>query len=426
MKKGNSLKRALLLIIWFFFVSNFVFAWAVWHILSGGTRISKAKADWIINLAAMPSEFYHELTVFSGVSPSILIVKNSVDFSNVNSVNGFVLLSTINSESRLAEVEMIDLVKKKSIQTWQADFSQIDLSKTSKYNVRIIHPILFDKDLVTIVNSRYLVRLDSSSNYKWLKNGNFHHSIEMDADRNLWVCGTLPLVKDERINSKIADDAIFKIDPANGKILYQKSIYDLLIQNGHQELLHYLGPLGEDPIHINDIQPALASSKYWQKGDLLISLRHRSTVLLYRPSTNKVVWLKTGPWSFQHDCDFLNDHEIGVLGNDVVRVKEEYILTHGHNNQYIYNFETDQISTPYTKLFQAGKIKTLTEGRSRILPDGQLFVEETNYGRILFGDKNGVNGVYVSRIDKDHIAMLGWSRYYTREEYDFEIKQSNK
>ena len=87
MKKGNSLKRALLLIIWFFFVSNFVFAWAVWHILSGGTRISKAKADWIINLAAMPSEFYHELTVFSGVSPSILIVKNSVDFSNVNSVN---------------------------------------------------------------------------------------------------------------------------------------------------------------------------------------------------------------------------------------------------------------------------------------------------------------------------------------------------
>ena len=101
-------------------------------------------------------------------------------------------------------------------------------------------------------------------------------------------------------------------------------------------------------------------------------------------------------------------------------------MTHGHNNQYIYNFETDQISTPYTKMFQTSKIKTLSEGRSRILPDGQLFVEETNYGRILFGDKNGVNGVYVSRINKDYIAMLSWSRYYTREEYDFEIKQSKK
>jgi hypothetical protein len=68
-------------------------------------------------------------------------------------------------------------------------------------------------------------------------------------------------------------------------------------------------------------------------------------------------------------------------------------------------------------MFQLGKIKTLTEGRSRILPDGQLFVEETNYGRILFGDKNGVNGTYVNRLNKEYIGMLGWCRYYTNEEF---------
>lgn len=419
------LKRLLLFVVWILFVSNFIFAWAVWHILSGGSRFTREKAEWIIDLAKMPGEFYHELLVFSG-SPSLLFVKNSMDSINVKSVNGYILLSSINLKNNLSEIQLVDLLKNKSLQAWQVDFSQIDLSKASKSNVRMHHPILYDKDLVTIVNDEYLVRLDSSSNYKWLKYGNFHHSIEMDADRNLWVCGTLPLVKKDRIKSKIIDDALFKIDPSNGKILYQKSIYDLLIQNGYKHLLHYLGPLEEDPIHINDIQPALTSSKYWQKGDLLISLRHRSTVLLYRPSTNKVIWLKTGPWSSQHDCDFLNDHEIGVFGNDVVRVKNEDILTNGYNNQYIYNFETDEISTPYTKMFQTGKIKTLTEGRSRILPDGQLFVEETNYGRILFGDKNGVNGVYVSRIDKDHIAMLGWSRYYTREEYNLESKKQSK
>jgi len=413
-------KRLLLLLVWVLFISNFIFAWAVWHILSGGSRISKEKAEWIIDIAKMPGEFYHELG-----TASRLLIKNSTDSINVNSVNGFILLSTINVENQVAEVKLVDLSKKKYLQIWQADFSQIDLSKVSKHNVRLFHPIMFGKDLVTIVNG-YLVRLDSSSNYKWVKNGIFHHSIEMDADRNLWVCGTLPLVKEKGIKSFIIDDAIFKVDPGYGKILYQKSIYDLLIQNGYQHLLHYLGPLNKDPIHINDIQPALTSSKYWQKGDLLISLCNRSTVLLYRPSTNKVIWLGTGPWSSQHDCDFLNDHEIGVFGNDVIRINNEEILTHGHNNQYIYNFETDQISTPYTKMFQTSKIKTLSEGRSRILPDGQLFVEETNYGRILFGDKNGVNGVYVSRINKDYIAMLSWSRYYTREEYDFEIKQSKK
>jgi hypothetical protein len=67
-------------------------------------------------------------------------------------------------------------------------------------------------------------------------------------------------------------------------------------------------------------------------------------------------------------------------------------------------------------MFVDGKIGTLTEGRSRILPNGDLYVEETNHGRILFGNTQGLYATFVSRLDKDHIAMLGWSRYYTKEE----------
>ena len=55
---------------------------------------------------------------------------------------------------------------------------------------------------------------------------------------------------------------------------------------------------------------------YWRKGDLFLSLRSPSTVMLYRPATNKVIWRKDGPWSKQHDVDILDDHRISIFNNN--------------------------------------------------------------------------------------------------------------
>ena len=53
----------------------------------------------------------------------------------------------------------------------------------------------------------------------------------------------------------------------------------------------------------------------WKKGDLFLSLRNVSAVLLYRPSTDQIVWMKRGPWIGQHDVDILDDHRIGIYDN---------------------------------------------------------------------------------------------------------------
>ena len=417
------MKKILLLVVWILFVSNFVFAWSVWHILKGGNRIEKKTADIIINLAKTPSEFYHEFLILTGISPIPLVFLNKEDSYKTKHLSGYLLVSSINKDNKLAEIQLVDLSKQKTVQTWQPDISKLGSEKISKSNLRYIHPILYKKDLITLAEGN-LYRFNANSSIVWQLNGAFHHSLELDSDKYIWVCGTIKSIELEQniksnpIKEHIFNDAIFKIDPLVGKVIYKKSIYDILISNGYKGLLFGKGPINEDIIHINDIQPAPKTTEYWQKGDLLISLRHLSTILLYRPSINKVVWLKSGPWNFQHDCDFVGDHKIGIFGNDVVDFNGKTYLLNGNNNEYIYDFSTDQVSTPYTKMFQKGKIKTLTEGRSRILPDGQLFVEETNYGRILFGDRNGVNGIYVNRLDKEHIGALGWSRYYTNEEFN--------
>jgi hypothetical protein len=134
--------------------------------------------------------------------------------------------------------------------------------------------------------------------------------------------------------------------------------------------------------------------------------------MLYRPSTNKILWLKTGPWMNQHDMNFVDDHTISVFGNDVMFGE----LFDGHNSVYFYDFKTNVVSEPYQKIMKEMEVKTLTQGRGTPLPGGDLFIDESNNGRILKVSKDKVQWEYVNRIDKDTLSMSSWSRYLTQQE----------
>ena len=82
----------------------------------------------------------------------------------------------------------------------------------------------------------------------------------------------------------------------------------------------------------------------------------------------------------------------------------------GTNEIYLYNFENDSVTTPYSKLMEAEGINTITSGRSEILANGDIFVEDTNNGRIIIGDSARSKMEYVKRIDDEHISSLFWSR----------------
>jgi hypothetical protein len=61
-------------------------------------------------------------------------------------------------------------------------------------------------------------------------------------------------------------------------------------------------------------------------------------------------------------------------------------------------------------------VRTLTEGRGEILPDGGLFVEETNYGRLLRFSKDRLMWSYVNWYGQNRIGRVSWSRYLTPEQ----------
>ena len=56
-------------------------------------------------------------------------------------------------------------------------------------------------------------------------------------------------------------------------------------------------------------------------------------------------------------------------------------------------------------------VKTVSQGRSEILPNDDLFIEESNYGRTLFFNSDGsLRWTHVNRAENGNVYTVGWSR----------------
>jgi hypothetical protein len=342
---------------------------------------------------------------------------------------GYLLLSSYDADKGQSTVQLIQINTQETLHEWVPDIDHLNelniLSEEysydfiSKSNLRISHPLPVNGRLVFNSESSGLYGMNLCGKNDMFIDGTFHHTKELDHEGDIWVPSVKYPHSFEQL-SKFRDDTITKISPS-GDVLFKKSVAEILVENGYQGLF----AVGDDPdpIHLNAIQPALTDSKFWNKGDLLMSLRSRSTVMLYRPSTNKIIWLKTGPWMNQHDPNFVDDHTISIFGNNIIDFRDRRAMFYGVNSIYFYDFKTNKVSEPYQKIMKEMEVKTLSEGLGTPLPNGDLFIDESNNGRILRVSADEVKWEYVRRIDKETIAMSSWSRYLTSQEAEPMIEQ---
>ena len=84
----------------------------------------------------------------------------------------------------------------------------------------------------------------------------------------------------------------------------------------------------------------------------------------------------------------------------------------------IYDFRTNEYSSYLNDSLIENDVRTITEGRSQILTNGDLFIEESNYGRTLYFNANSsLRWTHVNRADDGNIYKVGWSRIlYTKED----------
>lgn len=339
-----------------------------------------------------------------------------------------VVLSRYDGDEKRGVVEFVDLDSGKTLHSWRPDVEAINsLSAMHEKYVNLArdftparymehHPlVLEDGSMIYHGMDSPLVKVDACARVVWTVDGDFHHSIERDADANIWTVNSFHPPSIPFVGKDFDDDAIAEVSP-DGEILFNKSVAEILIDADLGHIIYSHDVYDQDPIHLNDVQPVNADGPYWKKGDLFLSLRNPSMLMLYRPSSNEIIWRKQGPWLMQHDVDIISDHEIAVYNNNTAATPGGG-KTIGSNNIVIYDFATNTTREPFAEAFKRYKIHTETNGLFRFFPDGSVMIEEHDYGRLLaLGPDGALRWSFVNRAPKDgRVYHLGWSRAVARE-----------
>jgi len=193
-----------------------------------------------------------------------------------NKRNAILVLPRYEHSLSRSIVDIIDLNNFEVIHTYKHDIDEMNNQVTntkefprlkideSPIRFEYRHPLLLEDGSI-IADSDYSVefKIDFCSNLQWINDEEtFHHSKMLDHEGNIWISG--------QINSKsqfekiypiknFRNDSIIKIN-IDGKILFNKSVTEILIENRLVDQNFFISKYF-DPIHLNDIEPALTNTE---------------------------------------------------------------------------------------------------------------------------------------------------------------------
>ena len=396
------------------------YGWAVKHRTKGDLNLGWANPV-VDQLSGFPDLF--KKSVKEAQTLPQTFVPTPSDFEPVNRlVQDVLALTAYSNEDGGRNIDLRNLRNDDLLHRWVVPTDDIPV----KPHWRIHHPLLLsDSSVISFITNRSpLFRLDASSNLMWRQDSlSFHHAINLDARGDLWAC----VQQWERGGRHIGyrgrylmdgktvhflDNSIAKIDPETGHILYTKSCADILRENGLEHLILRSGD-PQDPMHLNDVEPALYSGPHFEEGDLFLSFRNLQAVLHFRPATGEVLRVIDGPLAAQHDVDILDPHTLAIFNNATQEnvgkytsgahkypvSKDQVELKHWHSRIERYDLAADSFTPLWSELMGQEDIMTFSEGLQEFLPDGSAFLEEQNSGILwVVGD----DGVLYKNVHRSH------------------------
>lgn len=342
---------------------------------------------------------------------------------------GHLLLTRYDSEKDERFISLVRLSDGVVLREYRPDLKPIDRIGRSKatpathypsWSSAPRHPYLMeDGGLLFMAASFMMARTDACDRTVWSKSGG-HHSIERDHAGNIWTPATLAVDPSRDLPPTFMDDGLVQTSP-NGEELYSRSLSRIFADNGLDALISG-APYRDDPFHLNDIEPVLEDGPYWKRGDVFLSLRHLSMLILFRPFTGKVVWWKIGPWLAQHDVVVLDESRIAIFDNRAELARDGGRVR-GVSRELIYDFRYGSVTSPWEAGFRELALRVPSNGRGLPLPGGDILVEDTVHGQIVrFGPDGAVRWRYVQADAKGRRYWMFWSRYLPPEHYAAAIR----
>ena len=436
------------LILFLSFIGTIGFGSLLRYHYTGGEKLQSLQKIAVI-IAEVPSNIIKILYQ----SPSNLLIANNrprfkdykagFNFKNKKELDILFLLNYTNPSNYKHEINLIDLKTYKSIFKYTFDnelFTKIKSENNEKLKEYITDDnfalrstfLTEDMNFIALTTGNIIVKFSPAiSDTVWFNDEyNFHHTFYVnEVEKYIWAIGCSKNSKLDKkyLTKNFCDDSIIKIDLNTGKIVEEISVTQIMIQAGLSNHL-FIGRLDkptDDPLHINDVEEVISNTSFTDKGNLFVSVGHTNMILLINPYTKKILWKLQDKLFHQHDIDIINDDEIAIFNNNRIVTNKNKVYK--NNEIFVYNFKNNQLSSPYDSILNKNNVRTVSQGLMEITKYG-IFVEEQNYGRYIFFEKNGnVIFEYLNKSNIDsNVYQVHWSRLITNKDRINEIKRKLK
>ena len=269
-------------------------------------------------------------------------------------------------------------------------------TKSTKLGTHIHGSVLLPGGDVVFNLSHYgLLRLNACSEIVWKVPYRAHHSVHMDEYGNFWAPGEIwhdkPIEKFPGFSTPFVEDTIIKVSPS-GEIIREISILESIYRSGYEGLLFSSGrhKFSGDATHNNDVEVLesrlSADFEGLNAGDIMVSLRNISTVLIIDGETELVKWALQHPFVLQHDPDFVEGGFISVLdnrpnmeGNAPAFEGSRIVRVRPFSNEVEIIYASSADNNFYTR----------GGGKHQNLPNGNLLIGEPYAGRLFEVTRDG-------------------------------------
>ncbi len=327
----------------------------------------------------------------------------------------------------------------KELHRWIARYSDLkpfipslppELTPTNNWDTHVDAMVMYPNgDAIFNVGGLGLVRMDRCNHVVWWLDYETHHSLMQDDDGNIWAGGRKRdphrEVSDEfpGLKPPYIEDTVVKISADDGKLLQEISLLDAIHKSSQEAILYPngddLGQLAlDDPLHLNHVEAlsaALAPAfSMFAAGDLLVSLRVPSTIVVMDPKTEVIKWSARGPWFGQHDPHFLPNGRISIYDNRDL-----------YNHMAKARGVPDRASRILSLDPKTGQVETVFEGtldhpfftdaigKHQYQPNGNLLITESWGGRVFEVTPAGKKvWEFVNRYDENRVALIEWAMRY--------------
>lgn len=284
----------------------------------------------------------------------------------------------------------------------------------------LVHP---DGSMVLPYSVLGGVKIDHCGEAEWRLDETVHHAVTTDRAGGYWMPSQIPAAEVEEkylptsgrsnLEGRVlawgnwTGNTILRVGP-DGAPLQEFFPLEKMLEAGLERVV-YDGVLRDsgDPFHINEVEvvtpPLAARIDGVEAGDLLVSIRNISALVIFDAEDGRVLWHAQGPWIEQHDPDITEDGLIEIFSNKPYRM--EAVI--GVGSEILrYDPATDETEL----LFPAGeedRFQTSVMGAHQGLPNGNRLIIESIKGRVIEVAPDGtVVWKYIRRWDDEYAALI--------------------